>query len=423
MTEREFALDVVKRLRKAGFQAFWAGGCVRDELLGREPEDYDVATDARPEEVQHLFRRTVAVGTSFGVIEVIGPQSPDGPLMVQVATFRSDVSYSDGRHPDTVVFSSAREDAQRRDFTINGMFYDPVKGELIDYVGGKADLENRILRAIGEPAKRFAEDKLRMLRAVRFATVFDLTMDRATAEAIKAMAEQITVVSAERIAEELRQLLGHARRARGVNLLHDLGLAAAILPEILSLKSLPGPNKGDMWDHIMRVLELLGANVTFPLAFAALLSPLGCNAVQKVCPRLRLSNAERDRINWLVEKQQYLRDARKMPRSRLKMILAQPAIRELLVLHRALALAETGDTDHVDYCEEMLTRWTDADLNPPPLLTGHDLIRHGLKAGPHFKHLLDAVREAQLEGTVSSPEEALQLVDRLKSESLRGPPQ
>jgi poly(A) polymerase len=238
MTAREFAIDVVRRLREAGHQALWAGGCVRDELLGRAPHDYDVATDATPEQVRRLFRRTVAVGISFGVVEVLGPRGDAAPLTVQVATFRSDGTYSDGRHPDAVVFSSAREDALRRDFTINGMFLDPLGGELIDYVGGRADLDAKILRAIGDPAARFAEDKLRLLRAVRFATRFDLALDPATADALRAMAGQIVVVSAERIAEELRKLLTCPQRARGVRLLDETGLARALLPELMSMKGL-----------------------------------------------------------------------------------------------------------------------------------------------------------------------------------------
>src|SRR5690242_2559491 len=191
MSERDFALDVVRRLRQAGHEALWAGGCVRDELLGLTPQDYDVATSARPEQVRSLFRRTIAVGMSFGVIEVLGPRTEGDWLKVQVATFRSDVSYSDGRHPDAVVFSSAREDALRRDFTINGMFFDPLENRLIDYVGGQEDLQARVLRAIGDPKQRFAEDKLRMLRAVRIATRFELEIEPATAEAIRVMAPQI----------------------------------------------------------------------------------------------------------------------------------------------------------------------------------------------------------------------------------------
>ena len=230
MTEREFAISVVERLQQAGYQALWAGGCVRDEVLGLSPQDYDVATSATPDEVRRLFRRSIAVGASFGVVEVLGPRDHPTPLGVEVATFRSDVSYSDGRHPDQVVFSSAREDALRRDFTINGMFFDPVRRELVDYVNGQADLEARILRAIGEPRQRFMEDKLRLLRAVRIAARFGLEIEPATAAAMKRMAGEITVVSAERIAKELRQMLVHPRRVRGMNLLLESGLAAAVLP-------------------------------------------------------------------------------------------------------------------------------------------------------------------------------------------------
>src|SRR5438132_1232539 len=230
MTERDFAVEVVRRLKEGGYEALWAGGCVRDELLGLVPKDYDVATNARPEEVRRLFARTVAVGMSFGVVEVLGPRvRSQAPLRVQVATFRSDVSYSDGRHPDAVVFSSAREDALRRDFTINGMFFDPIDKRLIDYVGGQEDLQARILRAIGDPATRFTEDKLRMLRAVRIATRFDLTMEADTAAAIRAMAGEIRVVSAERVAEELRKLLVDPRRAWGMRQFVDLGLAGCML--------------------------------------------------------------------------------------------------------------------------------------------------------------------------------------------------
>jgi len=472
MNERDFAVEVVSRLRKAGYQALWAGGCVRDELLGLVPKDYDVATDARPEDVRRLFPRTVAVGMSFGVVEVLGPrvtkkgtvplkiegQSPfsGGPalLKVQVATFRSDVSYSDGRHPDAVVFSSAREDALRRDFTINGMFFDPVDNRLIDYVGGQEDLRARLLRAIGDPATRFTEDKLRMLRAVRIATRFELTIEPATAVAIKRMAPQISAgVSAERIAEELRQLLVFPQRHRGVNLLQELSLAAAILPEIAAMKGLPqglpGASGGDLWDHVMRVLELLGPAPSFPLAFAALLHDIGkprtlartpdrytfydhehvgADIAQDICDRLKLSGVEREGVTWLVKKHQFLCAARQMRRSKLKITLAHPGIRELLALHRADALASGRSTDHVEYCERLLEEWSEADLNPPPLLTGHDLTGLGLVPGPLFKRLLDAVREGQLEGAVKTAAEARALVERLlkaeasESHSAQEPP-
>jgi poly(A) polymerase len=437
-TEREFAVEVVQRLRDAGHQALWAGGCVRDELLGIAPKDYDVATDARPEEVRRLFRRTIAVGLSFGVIEVLGPRTAAGMLKVQVATFRSDVSYSDGRHPDAVVFSSAREDALRRDFTINGMFFDPLEGRLIDYVGGQQDLQARVLRAIGDPAARFGEDKLRLLRAVRFATRFDLAIEPATEAAIRAMADQITVVSEERIAEELRRLLVYPQRARGVNLLYEVGLVKPLLPELVPMKGLPqGPPSaptGDLWDHVLRVLELLGPEPSFPLALAALLHDVGKprtvgrtpdrytfyyhehvgrRLASEICLRLKLSNAERERVEWLVEKHQVLCDARQMRTSKLKVLLAHPGIRELLALHRADALASGRGTEHVEYCAYLLREWSEADLNPPPLLTGHDLTRHGLEPGPQFKRLLDAVREAQLDGTITTAKEALELVERL----------
>jgi tRNA nucleotidyltransferase/poly(A) polymerase len=441
MTEREFATDVVRRLREAGHLALWAGGCVRDQLLGREPHDYDVATDARPEQVQALFRRTVAVGASFGVVEVLGPRTPAGPLKVQVATFRSDVSYSDGRHPDEVVFASPQEDAQRRDFTINGMFFDPLDNRLIDYVGGQADLQARVLRAIGDPVKRFTEDKLRMLRAVRMATRFQLAIDPATADAIRAMAAQIGVVSAERVAEEMRKLLVDPQRARGVNLWLDLGLIETVLPELLPMKGLPqgppGAPTSDLWDHVMRVLDLLGPAPSFPLAFAALLHDVGKprtvgrtpdrytfyyhehvgrRLATDICLRLKLSNDERERIEWLVEKHQFLCDVHAMRTSKLKVTLNHPGIHELLALHRADALASGRSTEHVDYCDKLLREWTTIDLNPPPLLTGHDLTRLGLEPGPRFKRLLDAVREAQLEGTITTPKQALELVERLLAE-------
>jgi poly(A) polymerase len=438
MTERDFAMSVVRRLQEAGFQALWAGGCVRDELLGLTPKDYDVATNAKPEEVRRLFRRTVPVGASFGVIEVLGPRSNPEPLTVEVATFRADVCYTDGRHPDEVVFASAQEDALRRDFTINGMFFDPLKSELVDYVNGQADLNASILRAIGDPEVRFAEDKLRLLRGVRIAARFELTIDSSTRAAIEKMASEIKVVSAERIANELREILVHPHRVRGVNLLLEFGLAAALLPEIVPMRGLPqglphAPT-GDLWDHVIRVLDLLGLEPSFPLVMAALLHDVGkprtvvrtadrytfyfhehvgCRLAEEIAIRLKLSNAERERIRWLVEKHQILADARTMRTSKLKTILSHPGIRELLDLHRADALASKHSTDHVEYCESLLREWTNEELNPPPLLTGHDLLRHGLPQGPLFKHLLDAVREAQLDGTVKTGKESLQLVDHL----------
>jgi poly(A) polymerase len=415
MTEREFATDVVRKLRDAGYQALWAGGCVRDELLGHAPQDYDVATDARPDQVQRLFRRTVAVGASFGVVEVLGPRGPDGDwLTVQVATFRTDVSYSDGRRPDAVTFCSPQEDAARRDFTINGIFLDPLTGEVIDYVGGRDDLAAHVLRAIGDPAERFREDKLRLLRAARFATRFAMTVEPATAAAVRAMAPQLTVVSAERIAEELRKLLTDPRRGDGVRLMTDLGLAEPVFP------GLPGRPE---WPHSVAALGMLAPDASFPLALAVLLVPLGRKGADAACRRLKLSNDERERVAWLVEHHASLHDAATMRASRLKPLLAHPGAGELLALHRADAEAAGRDVGHVELCERLLWQWSaDGSLNPPPLVTGDDLTALGMEPGPSFKRLLDAVRAAQLDGEITTREEGIALVRRLAEASPPAPP-
>ena len=415
MTEREFAIDVVRTLQTAGFTALWAGGCVRDELLGLEPNDYDVATDARPDEVRKLFRRSIAVGAAFGVIEVIGPRDKERGehLTVEVATFRSDGLYLDGRRPESVTFSSPEDDAQRRDFTINGMFFDPLAGQLHDFVGGRADLEAKILRAIGNPAARFTEDKLRVLRAVRIAARFALAIDPATLTAAQNIAPSITVVSAERIAEELRKLLTHPNRGRGVRLLREFGLVEYLLPEL-------GP--AARWEFAARVVAELGGRtprarqeaVSFPLAFAALLHEVGKPTAEKVADRLRLSTAEKVRTVWLVEKHQYLADASTLRPSRLKPILVHPGIGELLALHRAIALASGTDLAPVEFCEQMLRDVPVEELNPPPVLTGTDLIAMGLEPGPEFKRILDAVREAQLEDRVRTRDEAMELIRQLR---------
>jgi poly(A) polymerase len=429
MTEREFAISVVRQLREAGYQALWAGGCVRDELLGLEPDDFDVATDARPEEVEHLFRRTIAVGASFGVVEVLGPREhPE--LHVQVATFRSDGAYLDGRHPDGVQFSSPEQDAQRRDFTINGLFFDPLQGKLIDYVGGQADLEARVLRAIGDPAQRFAEDKLRMMRGVRLAARFELTIELATLESMRSMADQVTVVSAERIADELKKMLALPRRVRAMKLFMELELADTVIPELAELRGWPDDPAGEYgsasWEHVLRALGHLEEPVTFPLAFACLLHPLqhpdrvadpatpkkrdGNQAgfqVGQICRRLKLSVAERERVEWLVANHRSLRDAKEMPKSKLKRLLAAPGIVELLALHRADALADGMSADHVDYCRHLLDRWSRIEIDPPVLATGHDLEALGMPPGPDYKPLLDTVRDAQLNGVLDTREDAL----------------
>lgn len=445
MVEREFALEVVRRLRDAGFAALWAGGCVRDQLLGLEPHDYDVATDARPEQVRPLFRRTVEVGVSFGVVEVIGPRVDGDHLKVQVATFRTEGPYSDGRRPDRVEFSSPEADARRRDFTVNGMFFDPLAGQVLDYVGGQADLQARILRAIGDPRERIAEDKLRMLRAVRIAARFGFTIEKQTRAAIIEMAPQISVVSAERITDEFRKMLVHERRSAAMNLLWELGLLHALLPELVPMKGLPqgapGEPAGDLWDHVMRVLDLL-VEPSFALAFAALLHDVGKPRVvgrtpdkytfhshehvgrrvaHDIAVRFRLSNADRERIEWLVEKHQYLAEAPRMRPSRLNPVLVHPGIGELLALHRADALASGRDDSHVIYCERLLASTPRELLDPPPLLSGEDLIAAGLPPGPRFKEILDAGREAQLDGTLTDRAAALEWLKRQLAHSPETP--
>ncbi|MGF1579425.1 MAG: CCA tRNA nucleotidyltransferase [Gemmataceae bacterium] len=434
MNEREFALQVVQRLQEAGYQTLWAGGCVRDELLGIQPKDYDVATAARPEEVRGLFRRTIAVGMSFGVVEVLGPRLDGDFLKIQVATFRADGEYSDGRHPDKVTFCSAREDALRRDFTVNGMFKDPIKDELLDYVGGQEDLKAGVLRAIGDPFARFEEDKLRMVRAARFATRFRLAIDPATADAARQMAHLVPeVVSAERIAEEFRKLLVDPERVRGVGLLVDLHLLEPLLPELGTLVDT------SRWSIILKVLGTLGPSPSFPLAFAGLLSEMAerldepQQAVQRyealsraenmtegICLRLKLSNAEKDRTCWLVANQRVLANARTMRLSRIKRVLVHDGIRELLALHRAKAVAVDESLQEVEYCEHLLDTLSMEELDPAPLITGADLIQRGLKPGPMFRDLLEKVRDEQLEGTIATFDEAMVVVSQILDERAGG---
>jgi poly(A) polymerase len=437
---REFAREVVRRLRAAGYQSLWAGGCVRDLILGQTPADYDVATEATPERVlQVLPYRAIPVGISFGVVRVLDPRHRG--IEVEVATFRSDGAYVDGRHPESVVFGSPALDAARRDFTINGMFLDPLSDQLIDYVGGREDLERRILRAIGDPIARFGEDKLRLLRAVRLAARFQLTIEPATAAAIRDMAAEVVSVSAERIAQELRRMLVHPSRAHAMDLALETGLLAAILPPVVEMKGLfqgkPMQPEGDLWDHTRLVLSLLPPAPSFTLAFAALLHDVGkpftrvfqqgrssfhnheragARIAERLSRDLRLSNSERERIVWLVEYHQYLGEAKKLRESKLKKILAEPGIDDLLALHRADALASSGNTDHVDYCLYYLENQPSGPINPPPLITGHDLVRHGLEPGPLFAELLEQIREAQLDGQIQSKREALEWVDRRRAE-------
>lgn len=402
--KRQFAIEVVRRLREAGFVAYWAGGCVRDRLLGLEAKDYDVATNATPDQVRSVFgrRRTQAVGAAFGVITVVGPP---GAGHIEVATFRSDRGYSDGRHPDAVVFGSAEADAARRDFTINGLFYDPLEDRVIDYVGGQEDLQRRVLRAIGDPRARFAEDRLRMLRAVRFAARFDLTIDPETFEAVRQMAPQVTAVSAERIATEMQLMLVDRRRAHAVRLLVATGLAAAILPEILPT----GESRAELLEQTLAVLERLDEPPSFALALAALLCRFvdgrGARAIGR---RWKLALRDSERTAWLIQHRPLLASAHGLPWSRVQPVMAHAGSHELLQLGEAEVRAGLRDPEDTAWWRSRLAQPAEV-LNPPPLVTGEDLKRLGLHPGPLFRPILEGVRAAQLDGQVRSPDEALAL--------------
>jgi poly(A) polymerase len=414
---------VVRTLRSHGYEAYWAGGCVRDRLLGRLPKDYDVATTARPDEIREVFsrKRTVPIGAQFGVITVVGPK-PAG--QIEVATFREDASYSDGRRPDSVEFSTPEADAHRRDFTINGLFYDPLEDRVIDYVGGVDDLGRGIVRAIGEPRARFEEDKLRLLRAVRFTATFDFALDVPTREAIEHMASQIGVVSVERIAEEMRRMLMHESRAKAVDLLHDVELLQQILPELNSANDADATTavglRGDAaWLAALATLNLL-SEPPFPLALAALLVPFADSAaVKEVAARWKLSNQETRSFCWLVEQQSALVGAERMAWSRLQPLLVHDDAEHLIALHAALAEVQAGGptASRVDLarCRQMLARPA-LELNPPPLVTGDDLIVLGIPRGKAYQRLLQAARDAQLDGLIQTKAKALELVKRLLNE-------
>jgi tRNA nucleotidyltransferase/poly(A) polymerase len=409
---RQFAVDVVRRLREAGYEAFWAGGCVRDQLMGRAPKDYDVATNATPREVQHVFRtrRTLAIGAAFGVISVLGPR---GAGQVEVATFRCDGGYSDGRHPDRVTFSTAEQDALRRDFTINGLFFDPVADELIDYVGGREDLDAGRIRAIGDPDARIDEDKLRMLRAVRFAVTLEFELEPQTGAAIQRHAAEIQVVSGERIADELRRMLPHPRRCEAVRLLRSSGLLAVLLPESLppSEREKPQPSPAQSWDIMLQILEGLRC-ATFSMSLAVLLRdfyrahPADESSLVAICRRWKLANEETDGVRLCLAREDMLRSARDQAWPRLQRLLISPRIGESLEFAAAVCDVLGGDVSHLEFCRQKLT--LDAEeLNPAPFISGNDLKTLEIPSGPIYRQILEQVRDLQLLGKITDRSEAL----------------
>jgi len=429
------AESIVERLRAEGCDAYFVGGCVRDLLLGHTPADFDVATSAYPDVVLRLFPRTFAVGAHFGVI-LVADEIDGQQIVTEVATFRSDGAYSDGRRPEAVRFSeSAEEDVVRRDFTINGMLLDPQTGSVLDFVGGRADLDAKLIRAIGDPVKRFEEDKLRMLRAVRFAARFDFEIEAKTKAAIRQSASEIKRVSCERIRGELTRMLteGHARRA--FELLDRTGLLKEVLPEIDRLHGVEQPPEfhpeGDVWNHTMMMLEHLPAGVSPTLAWGALLHDVGKPATFRPGPgrirfnghvevgvriaedigrRLRFSNQESEQIAALVQNHMRFGDVERMKASTLKRFFRLRDFPEHLALHRMDCLASHGSLELYKFAKSQFEATPQEEVRPVLLLTGRDLIEAGYTPGPDFKRLLALAEDAQLEGRIRTREEALALV-------------
>ena len=454
---KQFAIAVVRTLHERGFQAYLCGGCVRDLLLGRDPADYDVTTDATPEQVMQIFPQTYAVGAQFGVVLVPIPRNEAQPEpsssaqppahfqleqpnsnadVIEVATFRSDISYSDGRHPDAVRFSrDPREDVQRRDFTINGLLMDPISGEILDFVGGRRDLEAHLLRTIGEPAQRFAEDKLRMLRAIRFAARFEYRIDDSTFSAIRQMAHEIHQVSRERVRDELTKMLteGHARRA--FLLLDESGLLTEVLPEISAMKGVEQPPQyhpeGDVFVHTLLLLEKLPQPCPPTLAWGALLHDVGkpptfriapdrirfdghvevgVKMAEAICRRLRFSNDDTEHILALVNHHMRFAHIGQMKESTLKKFLRMPKFEEHLDLHRMDCQASHGNLSLYEFAKEKLASIPADEMRPAPLVDGRDLIAAGYVPGPRFKEILSLVEDGQLEGRFHSKQEAMQWI-------------
>jgi poly(A) polymerase len=445
MNARAFAGQICHTLRSKGFQAFLVGGCVRDILLGREPADYDVTTDALPSQVEEIFPGSLTVGAKFGVVIVPeeAPASSDAErLQVEVATFRSDVGYSDGRHPDRVEYTkSPQDDVKRRDFTINALLLDPETNEILDFVGGREDLEAGIIRAIGDPAARFGEDKLRMVRAVRFAARFGYAIEPATLIAIQKLAPEIDQISMERLRDELTRILTEGAARRGFELLDQTGLLIYLLPEIAKMKGVEQPPQfhpeGDVWIHTLMMIGGLPAGSSPTLAWGVLLHdvgkpptfapPAGPNGrirfdrhvevgvkmAEQICRRFRFSNEDTEQILALVTNHMKFKDVPRMKPATLKRFVRVDKFGEHLELHRLDSLASHGKLDNYELVSRFIAETSPEQVRPVRLLTGDDLIALGLKPGPRFKAILYNVEEAQLDGTIHTHEEAVRLAQTL----------
>src|SRR5271170_7062201 len=434
VTPRELANSICDELQRNGHQALLVGGCVRDLLLGREPADYDVTTDATPERVMELFPESMAVGAQFGVVLV-----PLDGLKVEVATFRSDVGYSDGRHPDRVVYSKTPgEDVQRRDFTINGLLMRHDTGEVLDFVDGQADLKAGTIRAIGEPDRRFAEDKLRMMRAIRFAARFGFEIEHKTFAAIRRHAGAVTDVSAERIREELTKLLTEGAARTGFELLEKSWLLSIVLPEIAAMKGVPQPPQyhpeGDVWIHTLLMIEGLPAGTSPTLAWGVLLhdvgkpptyrpasqtgdrirfdshADVGVRMAEAICRRYRFSNEETEQILALVANHMRFMAVEQMKKSTLKRFVRLPHFEEHLALHRLDCLSSHRHLDSYEFVQRFLAETPAEQVRPQRVLTGNDLSQMGYIPGPLLSEILRAVEDAQLEGQIASKEEAKEFV-------------
>ena len=437
--KRQAAVDIVRRLRAEGFQAYLVGGCVRDLVMGREPKDYDISTDATPEAIVRLYPESLTVGAQFGVVLV-----PREAGDVEVATFRSDGRYTDGRHPDQVRYSkTAEEDVRRRDFTINGLLYDPLaappEGErpannaVVDYVGGLADIQGRRIRTIGDPAERFSEDRLRMLRAVRFTARFGFSLDPAALKAIRELAPEVHDVSAERVSDEIVKILTEGNPRRGFELLDEAGLLKEVLPEIKALQGVQQPPEfhpeGDVWTHTLMMLAGL-RNPTATLALGVLLHDVGkpptfsvrerirfdnhvevgARMAEDILKRLRLPSRETERVVELVRHHLRFKDFPQMRRSTQLRFLRLPGFDEHLELHRLDCLSSHRDLTNYELARRMLEETPAQEIKPAPLVRGDDLIAKGYEPGPLFKQILQTVEDAQLEGKVHNREDALELV-------------
>ena len=421
------ALSLAKRLAEAGFQAFWVGGCVRDAWLGQAPSDYDIATDATPDEIEQLFRKTIPVGKQFGVVMVL-----EAGHEYQVATFRAEADYTDGRRPGSVRFTDAREDAMRRDFTINGLFYNPLADVQYDWVGGQADLDARRIRTIGDPAERFGEDRLRLLRAVRFAAQLGFEIDPATFAAVQQHAAAIREVSAERIRDELLKLFRPPHAARGLDLLHKSRLLPEVLPELAATIGCEQPPEyhpeGDVFTHIRLMLGQLPADAGTTLVWSVLMHDIAKPATQshdegrirflghekvgavmtlEIMNRLRFPKANSAVVKTCVRHHMQLKDAQQMRPATLRKMFLRPTFPVELTLHRLDSLASSGKLDNVEFLESKLAEFQDQPELQKPLVDGGDLIALGQAPGAELGRLLSGIRNRQLDGELTTREQAL----------------